>query len=268
MHVRLATARSRRVKNLARPVSLRVTDWAIVDTLLDESSRVGVQIIPSLGYGCADSTVPCNPALLCPGETYRDLIVNASSCTRGLVFGYAVSFVQRYKASSSVLFWELGNEMSLSFDGCSYDKSPGAFFTTAEGLAFMADMSAAIRAADPLRPVNSGMAAPRLRARHLAETPGGGLNCVNAANPKGDCDGYCPSIPYDSQEDSVAIFSTYYGNQSSGAGGPSIASVHWYSCDPPNGNYTWCQETGGDNATTVPLAVFKQVRLVEGRGRR
>lgn len=97
--------------------STRASYWAVVDTLLDECSRVGVQVIPSLGYGCADGTLQCNPAVLCPGETYRDLVVNASSCTRGVVAGYATAFVERYRGSPSVLFWELGNELNLAFDG-------------------------------------------------------------------------------------------------------------------------------------------------------
>jgi hypothetical protein len=240
--------------------STREAYWAVVDELIDECARVGVQLIPSLGHGCADGTLECNPASLCPGETYRDLVVNASSCTRGIVVSYAVSFVERYLKSSSILFWELGNELNLAFDGCTYDKSPGSYFTAAEGLTFLDEYAAAVRAADPTRPVNSGMAAPRLRARHLAATPGGGSVCVNAANPRGDCDGFCPEVPFDSQADSVAVFSSYYTNRSASAG-PTIASAHWYSCDPPNGNYSWCPEAAG-NTTIWPLTVFKQVRAV------
>ena len=237
--------------------STRDAYWSVVDTLLEECSRVGLQIIPSLGYGCADGTLACNPSVLCPGEAYRDLVINSSSCTRSIVIDYAVSFVQRYRSNPTILFWELGNEINLSFDGCTYDKSPGAFFTAAEGLAFLDEYAAAIHAVDPLRPINSGMASPRLRARQLAATPGGGRNCVNPANPKGDCELYCPGLAYDTQEDSVAVFESYYANRS--ANGMGIASLHWYSCDPPYGNYSWCPETGG-NTTTVPLTVFKQVR--------
>lgn len=108
-------------------------------------------------------------------------------------------------------------------------------------------MAGVVRAADPLRPVSAGLAAPRLRAKHLAETPGGGLNCVNAANPKGDCDGYCPGIAFDSQDDSVAAFEAYYGGGVNG----TVASVHWYSCDPPNGNY--CKRALPGHGHRLPL---------------
>ena len=53
------------------------------------------------------------------------MIVNASSCTRGIVFGYARDLAKRYASSPTMLMWELGNELNLQFDACSYNKSDG-----------------------------------------------------------------------------------------------------------------------------------------------
>jgi len=85
--------------------STREAYWVALDTIVNESERVGIKLIPSFGYGCGDSTKTCNPSRLCVGETYRDLITNATSCTRGLIFGYARDFATRYAKSSTMLFW-------------------------------------------------------------------------------------------------------------------------------------------------------------------
>jgi len=83
-------------------VSTRDSYWQTADTVFAVAERVGVKFIPSLGYGCADSTKPCNPSLLHPGETYRDFITNETSQTRLMINSYAVEFVQRYYKLPSV----------------------------------------------------------------------------------------------------------------------------------------------------------------------
>ena len=237
--------------------SRRTAYWAAAGAVVDEAARVGLQLVLSIGHGCADATQACNPARLCPGEAFRDLVVNSSSCTRSTLRAYAQDLVAQFRNNSAVLFFEAGNELNLAFDGCAFDKSDGAFFSQSEGLAFLADFAADIKAADApgaARPVSTGMSAPRLRARHLAGTQGGGRACVSAANPKGDCDLACPGVGYDSLEDSVAVLHDYYGS-----GHFDMVSAHWYSCDAPGGNYSWCPETVLGNATTFPIAVFKAV---------
>ena len=222
-----------------------------MDTIIQECERMNIQLIPSLGYGCSDSNLGCNPSNVCPGETYRDFITNPSSCTRQTIYAYVKDVVLRYKNSSTIAFWELGNEMNLAWDGCSYDKSDGSFFTSTEGLQFLHEYSTYVKSLDSTRLVNTGLASPRLRAAHLAQTPGGGKNCVSPSNPKGDCDLYCPSIDYDTLIDTQNVLATYFGNNNF-----DMMSIHWYGCSPPNGNYTWCPSN--DNATVVPLSTFKQ----------
>lgn len=220
--------------------------WAALDAVISEARAMEISLIPSLGYGCPDTGSPCNPSRLCPGETYRDLIINLTSCTRGLIFQYARDFVTRYKNESQILFWELGNELNLAWDACAYDKSPGAIFSSTEGLQFLEDYAGMIRSIEPIRPINYGTSMPRLRAKHLASISGGGLNCVSALNPKGDCDGLCDSIPYDSLTDTQEVLAQMYTNA-------DIVSAHWYSCSPPNGNYSWCQNIN----STEPVSIVK-----------
>lgn len=234
--------------------STRDAYWFALDTIVAESERVGIKLIPSFGYGCGDSTKTCNPSRLCPGETYRDLITNATSCTRSLIFGYARDFATRYATSSAILFWELGNELNLQFDACSYDKSVGSVFTTAEGLQFLRDFTRTVRQVEPLRPINSGNSAPRLRAHNLALTLGGGKVCVSQENPNGDCDGVCPLIAYDTLSETQTVIAEYYFDT-------DMVSAHWYSCNPPNGNYSWCQSVN----STEPITVYQEAALGLGK---
>ena len=54
-----------------------------------------------------------------------------------------------------MLFWELGNELNLAWDGCCYDKSDGSFFSSKEGLLFLQSYALHVKGADPFgRPVS------------------------------------------------------------------------------------------------------------------
>ena len=228
--------------------------WAAAAEVVAEAEHCGIKLIPSLSYGCADSTVPCNPAVALFNETYREFITNASSLTRAALRAYHQDFVARFKGSSAVLMWELGNEMNLAMDGCTYDKSPGAYFTTAEGLAYQREAAADIKAIDPERPVGSGMGSPRSRAKHLMNTPGGaGAVCVTPENPKGDCE-LCFGLPADSQQDYADMLALYYSSQ-------DLVSAHYYGCNAPYGNLSWCS----DPASTAPLGMFRAAAEALGK---
>lgn len=135
--------------------------------------------------------------------------------------------------------------MNLFFDGCSYDKSPGAFVSTNEGLAWQRDATAYIKAVDPERPVNSGMSTPRSRAKALMNTPGGGAACVSPSNPHGDCAAACTNLPADTKADFVDVLKLYYADA-------DIFTAHYYGCAAPYGNLSWCD----DPSSTAPLSVF------------
>jgi hypothetical protein len=91
----------------------RAAYWAAAAEVVAEAERCGIKLVPSLSYGCPDSSAPCNPAVTLFNETYREFITNASSRTRGALRAYHADFVARFKNSSAILFWELGNEMNL-----------------------------------------------------------------------------------------------------------------------------------------------------------
>ncbi len=95
--------------------------WAAAAEVVAEAERSGIKLIPSLSYGCPDTASPCNPAEALYNETYREFITNATSRTRAAMRDYHQDFVARFKGSPAILFWELGNEMELSWEGCSYD---------------------------------------------------------------------------------------------------------------------------------------------------
>ena len=219
--------------------------WAAAAALIAEAEARQIKLIPSLWHGCPDTGSPCNPAQALYNETYREFITNATSLTRLALKAYHQDFVARFKHSPAILMWELGNEMNLFFDGCSYDKSAGAFITTAEGLAWQRDATAYIKAVDPERPVNSGMSVPRSRAKHLMNTPGGGAACVTPANPQGDCAAACTTVPADSQADFVDMLTLY-------SAGQEVLTAHYYGCAAPYGNLSWCD----DPASTAPLQVL------------
>ena len=137
--------------------------------------------------------------------------------------------------------------MNLGWDGCTYDKSDGAFFTSAEGLAYLRAAAADIRAVDAsARPINTGMGSPRSRATALAAAPRGGRGCVTPENPKGDC-AFCVGLPADTEAETSALVRAMYADF-------DVVSSHYYGCAPPFGNYSWCT---GDNSSTLPLRVFK-----------
>lgn len=234
--------------------STRGAYWAAAAQVVAEAERNDVKLIPSLWHGCPDSGSACNPANVLFNETYREFMTNATSQTRLAIKAYHQDFVAHFKASPSILFWETGNEMNLFLDGCSYDKSPGAFVSTAEGLAWQRDAAAYIKEVDAERPVNSGMSTPRSRALHLMNTPGGGAACVSPENPHGDCAAACTNVPADTLDDFNTVLQLYYKDL-------DIMSSHYYGCSPPYGNLSWCD----DPASTQPLQVFVAAATAMGK---
>ena len=140
------------------------------------------------------------------------------------------------------------------WDGCTYDKSPGAYFTTAEGLAYLSEAAADVKAIDAERPVNSGLGSPRSRAKRLMSIPGGaGAACVTPQNPKGDCE-LCFNVPADSQADYADVLALYFAHS-------DTVSAHYYGCSAPYGNLSWCS----DPASTAPLGAFRAAAEALGK---
>ena len=91
-------------------------------------------------------------------EHKRELMSDPQSRGRQLLYRYIDETVARYKHRKAVLMWEVGNETTLSADIGSNDRIyKGERMPTLKDVAgFMDDVAKRIKAADPLRLVNSG----------------------------------------------------------------------------------------------------------------
>ena len=98
---------------------------------------------------------------------------------------YASTFVARYANRSSILLWELGNELNLQVNlpppWCGDEQC----FNTDEMVTFTKAMATAIRGGDPSgRPISSGFSAPRPSAWHQEHCPMQGV-CTADPSSKG-----------------------------------------------------------------------------------
>eukprot|EP00040_Diaphanoeca_grandis_P005351 m.32492 g.32492 ORF g.32492 m.32492 type:complete len:460 (+) comp16652_c0_seq2:92-1471(+) len=143
--------------------------WAEFDRLFDDIDRLGLSWIPSLGTD--DWNKVANA--LTPGlnETANDLVGNASSISRQLILTYFEEFTQRYANRSSILMWELGNELNLMTNlpppWCGSEQC----FNTAQMVDFTTALVDKIRQVDTVRPVSSGFSMARSTAWHQEHCP-------------------------------------------------------------------------------------------------
>jgi len=91
-------------------------------------------------------------------EHLRELVSNPESRGRQLLYRYIDETVTRYKHHKAVLMWEIGNETTLSADIGNKDRIyQGQRMPTLKDVGgFFDDVAKRIKAADPLRLVNSG----------------------------------------------------------------------------------------------------------------
>ena len=89
----------------------RAQYWAEFDEVMAAIDTSGLYFIPSLGTdhwaGAANAVYPGL------NETDNDCVINASSTSRKLALEYFGEFTARYHNRSSILMWELGNELNL-----------------------------------------------------------------------------------------------------------------------------------------------------------
>ena len=161
--------------------------WANMTRVVAKAKDVGVRLHLSITPTLSQFAMAAG----CPGT--RELITNerGTGC-RAVLKEYVQEIVGRFKGDATILSWGMGNELNLEADGCSYNKSRGEYFSTAEMMAFSALYVSWVKEIDPLRPIGSDMAQARTRAKHLAALKGGGAACVNPrTNPNGDCEVNC-----------------------------------------------------------------------------
>ena len=97
--------------------------------------------------------------------------------------------------------------------------------------------------------MGSDMGQARTRAKHLAALNGGGAACVNAHNPKGDCEVNCSAVPKDSLADFKQITKILSAPF-------DLVSVHNYGCYPPFAEFSFCD---GDHTSIAALQAAKEV---------
>ena len=138
--------------------------WAGFDFVVNEAAERGLYIILSLELGSFDALVD--------DEGFNAIIQDRSSRARTLAQLYVQEVIVRYNNRSTILFWELTNELNLPTaippprEVCDPHKRDRCFGT--ESLAtFTADMVLEIRRIDKVRPISSGFAAPRPSAWNL-----------------------------------------------------------------------------------------------------
>lgn len=146
--------------------------WAIADEMMDDLDRRGMKIVPVLMWSAKRFPVMA-------GETTGDLIANPSSRSWQLLARFTTEFVNRYKGRSTVLFYELTNELNNAADLdreaiCQRkqgDCEAVANFSTGQLIEFTTRFAALVRKNDPRRMVSSGFAVPRETAESLRARP-------------------------------------------------------------------------------------------------
>lgn len=205
--------------------------WHNMSLVVGKAKSLGLKLHVSITPTLSQFAIAANCS------SVRELITDeGGSACQLVVKEYVEDMVSRYKHESTILSWGMGNELNLEVDGCSYDKSDGAYFSTDEMMAFSRKYVGWIKALDPQRPVGSDMGTPRTRAKHLAAIAGGGAACVSGDNPKGDCEVNCTAVP----KDSIVDFKNILAVQS----GPfDYVSIHDYGCYPPFAEFSFCNGT-------------------------
>jgi len=148
--------------------------WNLFDTLWDSAEKRGCQLIPSIFWHWwvfADMM----------GEPLSHIFMDGTK-VRNAMFDYTTKLVSRYSNRSTLLFWELGNELNLWADqdmstlpvdvnpsmGTPDARTKADNFTTDMMIGFQQDMIAQIRSADKFNHlITSGFSAPRPAAEHL-----------------------------------------------------------------------------------------------------
>ena len=144
--------------------------WSEFDRLWDEIDRVGLSAIPSLGtdsWNAVANTV--TPGL---AEDANAPVVNSTSVSRRLALEYFAQFVTRYRNRSSLLLWELGNELNLQVNLPPPHCGASQCFNTSQMVSFTGVLADQIRKLDHRRrPISSGFSIPRPSAWHQEHCP-------------------------------------------------------------------------------------------------
>ncbi|MCC6444489.1 MAG: cellulase family glycosylhydrolase [Armatimonadetes bacterium] len=149
--------------------------YAALDKTLELCDRHDIRIVWSLAAGTFTDTKPDPQKGWIRGEEHtRELVADPESRCRKLLYRYIDETVARYRNRKAILMWEIANEMTLTADiGDDNRVFEGERMPTLREVAgFLNDVARRIKAADPLRLVNSGGSNMRESQWHLYQRQG------------------------------------------------------------------------------------------------
>ena len=148
--------------------------YAALDKTVDLCERHDIRLIWSLGAASFTDTRLVDGKWVRGEEQERELIANPNSRGRALLYKYIDETVVRYKSRKAVMMWEISNEVTLNADiGDADHVYDGERMPTLKQVAdFFTDVAARIKAADPLRLVNSGGSNMREAQWHIYQNQG------------------------------------------------------------------------------------------------
>ncbi len=155
--------------------------YAALDKMVELCERHGIGVVWSLALGTfTDTRLDPHQGWSRGEEQVRELIANPNSRGRRLAYQYLDETVARYRLRKAVVMWEISNEVTLNADiGDAKRIYEGERMPTlAQVAVFFDDVAKRIKAADPLRLVNSGGSAMREHQWHLYQGAGWQLDTL------------------------------------------------------------------------------------------
>ena len=132
--------------------------FAALDKMLDLCDAHDIRVVWSLGAGTFTDATLGPKGWEYGEEQERELVSDPGSRGRKLLYRYLDETVARFRDRRAVLMWEITNELTLSADIGDRDRVyNGQRMPSLRDVAgFFDDVARRIKAADPLRLVNSG----------------------------------------------------------------------------------------------------------------
>jgi Bacterial Ig domain len=146
--------------------------WEGMDEMFTDLDAAGIRLIPSFLWNPVQFPV-------LGSDTLDTFLRDPQSPSRELMMQFVKEFVQRYRNRKTILFYELGNELSLFADLHLAKNCPKIItkrcvwtdFATADLIDFSRAVVSSIKSLDPSHPISSGYSLPRVAAFHLERQP-------------------------------------------------------------------------------------------------
>ena len=149
--------------------------YAALDKALELCDAHDIRVVWSFGAATfTDTKLDAAKGWVFGEEQERELVANAESRGRKLLYRYIDDTVERYRQRKAVLMWEISNEVTLQADiGDANRVYNGERMPTLREVGgFFDDVAKRIKSADPLRLVNSGGSNMREAQWHLYKNEG------------------------------------------------------------------------------------------------